>query len=122
MIAMRVLISWISVNTANLLAAQLMHVSYTGALVVFASPRIDARQEVALCAGTLARRGRDRSRIWHGIETARGRYLAGDARKSLRHAARFLAPTRCGDGHELTPDKLALAERGSRWRCQWWSH
>ena len=47
MIAMRVLISWIYVNTASLLAAQLMHVSSTGALVVFASPRIDARQEVA---------------------------------------------------------------------------
>ena len=47
MVAMRVLISWIYVNTASLLAAQLMHVSSTGALVVFASPRIDARQEVA---------------------------------------------------------------------------
>ena len=34
----------------------------------------------ALCAGTLARRGRDRSRIWHGAETALGRYLEGDAR------------------------------------------
>src|SRR5262249_37024463 len=84
MIAMRVLISWIYVNTASLLAAQLMHVSSTAALVVFASPRIDARQEVASCAGTLAPRGRDRSRIWHGIETARGRYLEGDARNCCR--------------------------------------
>src|SRR6516225_1721725 len=29
-----------------------------------------------------------------------------------------LAPTRCGNGHALTPDNLVLAERGTRWRCR----
>jgi hypothetical protein len=47
MTAMRVLISWIYLNTGSVLAAQLMHVSSTGALVVFSATRIDARQEVA---------------------------------------------------------------------------
>jgi uncharacterized protein len=46
MTAMRVLISWIYVNTGSLLAAQLMHISSTGALVVFSATKLDARQEV----------------------------------------------------------------------------
>jgi len=29
-----------------------------------------------------------------------------------------LAPTRCGNGHELTPDNLVPGERGTRWRCR----
>jgi hypothetical protein len=44
---MRVLISWIYLNTGSVLAAQLMHVSSTGALVVFSPTRNDATQEVA---------------------------------------------------------------------------
>ena len=30
----------------------------------------------------------------------------------------ILASTRCGNGHELTPDNLMVAERGTRWRCR----
>ncbi len=44
MTAMRVLISWLYVNTRSVLLAQLMHVSSTGALVVF-SPPVSAGQE-----------------------------------------------------------------------------
>jgi hypothetical protein len=29
-----------------------------------------------------------------------------------------LTPTRCGNGHKLTLDNLALAERGTRRRCR----
>ena len=29
-----------------------------------------------------------------------------------------LPPARCGNGHELTPDNLVPAERGTRWRCR----
>lgn len=46
MTAMRVLISWVYVNTGSVLAAQLLHMSSTGALVVFGATRIDPRQEV----------------------------------------------------------------------------
>jgi membrane protease YdiL (CAAX protease family) len=45
MTAMRVLISWLYASTKSVLLAQLMHVSSTGALVVF-SPAITAAQEV----------------------------------------------------------------------------
>ena len=31
---------------------------------------------------------------------------------------KVLAPTRCGNGHELTPDNLIPAECGTRWRCR----
>jgi uncharacterized protein len=44
MTAMRVLIAWVYVNTKSVLLAQLMHVSSTGALVIF-SPRVSAPQE-----------------------------------------------------------------------------
>ena len=47
MTAMRVLIVWNYVNTGSLLAAQLLHMSSTGALVVFAAPGVNAPQEVA---------------------------------------------------------------------------
>lgn len=47
MTAVRVLISWIYLNTGSVLGAQLMHVSSTGALVVFSASGIDAPQEVA---------------------------------------------------------------------------
>jgi hypothetical protein len=29
-----------------------------------------------------------------------------------------LPPMSCRNGHELTPDNLAPAERGTRWRCR----
>ncbi|MGA9042893.1 MAG: CPBP family intramembrane glutamic endopeptidase [Terriglobales bacterium] len=45
MTAMRVLISWIYSNTNSILLAQIMHVSSTGALVVFGAPRVNAAQE-----------------------------------------------------------------------------
>jgi membrane protease YdiL (CAAX protease family) len=46
MTAMRVLISWVYVNTGSLLAAQLLHMSSTGALVVFGATGIEVWQEV----------------------------------------------------------------------------
>jgi membrane protease YdiL (CAAX protease family) len=46
MTAMRVIISWAYVNTGSLLLAQLIHVSSTGALVIFSPPRATAAQEV----------------------------------------------------------------------------
>jgi uncharacterized protein len=46
MTAMRVLICWIYTNTKSLLMTQLMHVSSTGALVIFSAPRAGAAQEV----------------------------------------------------------------------------
>lgn len=45
MTAMRVLIAWSYVNTGSVLLAQLMHISSTGALVVF-SPPVTSRSEV----------------------------------------------------------------------------
>jgi len=45
MTAMRVLISWIYSNTGSVVLAQLMHVSSTGALVIFSPPRVTATQE-----------------------------------------------------------------------------
>ena len=45
MTALRVLIAWIYVNTSSVLLAQLMHISSTGALVVF-SPPVTSRSEV----------------------------------------------------------------------------
>ena len=45
MVAMRVLIAWIYVNTKSVWLAQLMHMSSTGALVVF-SPHVTPEQEV----------------------------------------------------------------------------
>ena len=44
MTAMRVVIAWLYVNTKSVLLAQLMHVSSTGALVIF-SPPVSAAQE-----------------------------------------------------------------------------
>lgn len=46
MTAMRVLIAWLYQNTGSLLLAQLMHISSTGALVLFSPPVVTARQEV----------------------------------------------------------------------------
>jgi membrane protease YdiL (CAAX protease family) len=45
MTAMRVLICWIYTNTNSVLAAQFMHVSSTGSLVIFGAPRVGAAQE-----------------------------------------------------------------------------
>lgn len=45
MTAIRVLIGWLYVRTQSVLLAQLMHISSTGALVVFAPFRATARQE-----------------------------------------------------------------------------
>ncbi len=44
MSAMRILIAWLYVNTSSVLLAQLMHVTSTGALVIF-SPPVSAAQE-----------------------------------------------------------------------------
>jgi uncharacterized protein len=46
MTAMRVLISWLYINTKSLLIAQLMHISSTGSLVIFSPPAVSASQEV----------------------------------------------------------------------------
>jgi CAAX protease family protein len=46
MTAMRVLISWMYINTGSVLLTQLMHVNSTGSLVVFSPPRVTAPQEV----------------------------------------------------------------------------
>lgn len=46
MTAMRVLISWLYINTKSVLIAQLMHISSTGSLVIFSPPGVSARQEV----------------------------------------------------------------------------
>ena len=55
MTAMRVLISWMYINTKSVLLTQLMHLSSTGSLVVFSPPRVTALQEVVwyLLYGTL---------------------------------------------------------------------
>lgn len=45
MAAMRVLISWVYVNTGSVLATQLLHIASTGALVVFSAPGVDPGQE-----------------------------------------------------------------------------
>ena len=45
MTAMRVLICWIYANTNSVLAAQFMHMSSTGSLVIFGAPRVGAAQE-----------------------------------------------------------------------------
>jgi hypothetical protein len=45
MTAMRLMICWIYLNTGSVLLAQLMHVSSTGALVIFSAPRVTAGQE-----------------------------------------------------------------------------
>jgi hypothetical protein len=46
MTAMRVLISWLYINTKSVLIAQLMHISSTGSLVTFSPPAVSASQEV----------------------------------------------------------------------------
>jgi uncharacterized protein len=46
MTAMRVLISWLYINTKSVLIAQLMHISSTSSLVIFSPPAVSARQEV----------------------------------------------------------------------------
>ena len=56
MTAMRVLICWIYTNTKSVLLAQLLHISSTGALVIFGAPRVSAGQEAlwyAAYAGVL---------------------------------------------------------------------
>jgi membrane protease YdiL (CAAX protease family) len=47
MTAVRVLIVWTYVNTGSLLAAQLLHVSSTGALVVLGATGVNAAEELA---------------------------------------------------------------------------
>jgi membrane protease YdiL (CAAX protease family) len=56
MTAIRVLISWTYSNTNSVLLAQLLHMSSTGALVIFSAPRLAAGQEATwygLYAATL---------------------------------------------------------------------
>jgi CAAX protease family protein len=45
MTAMRVLIAWVYVNTKSVLLSQLMHISSTGALVIFSPARVTAATE-----------------------------------------------------------------------------
>lgn len=45
MTASRVLIGWLYANTKSVLLAQLFHISSTGSLIVFGSPRVSAAQE-----------------------------------------------------------------------------
>jgi len=45
MSAMRVLIGWAYTNTGSVLLCQLLHISSTGALVVFSPPRVSSAQE-----------------------------------------------------------------------------
>jgi membrane protease YdiL (CAAX protease family) len=45
MMAMRVLIAWVYVNTKSVLLTQLMHASSTGSLVIFSPSRVTAAQE-----------------------------------------------------------------------------
>lgn len=45
MTAMRAVIAWVYSNTGSILIAQLLHVSSTGALVIFSPPRVNAAQE-----------------------------------------------------------------------------
>jgi membrane protease YdiL (CAAX protease family) len=45
MVAMRVLIAWLYVNTRSVLLSQLMHVSSTASLVVYSPPCVNAAQE-----------------------------------------------------------------------------
>ena len=51
-------------------------------------------------------------------------YQEGERAHRSSHIAparrQVLAPSRCGDGYELTPDNLVLAERGRCWRCRQW--
>ncbi len=51
MTAMRVLIGWLYVRTRSLLLVQMMHISSTGALVVFSPTHITAAQEAFWYAG-----------------------------------------------------------------------
>lgn len=53
MTAMRVLISWVYVNTGSVLLAQLLHVASTGSLVAFSPTRVSPAQE-ALWYGVYA--------------------------------------------------------------------
>jgi membrane protease YdiL (CAAX protease family) len=46
MTAMRVLISWLYINTKSVLIAQLMHISSTASLVIFSPRAVSASQEV----------------------------------------------------------------------------
>lgn len=45
MTAVRVLICWIYTHTESVLLCQLMHISSTGALVIFSAPRVTPKQE-----------------------------------------------------------------------------
>ncbi len=84
MTAMRVLIAWLYVNSKSVLLAQLMHVSSTGALVIF-SPPVSPKLEAAWyamygCAlwfvvGVIAvSRGRE-LRKGESLSAEAGRYL-----------------------------------------------
>jgi len=73
MTAIRVVISWIFWNTGSLLLAQLMHVSSTGALVIFGASQVSSVQEAtwygvyggvlwAFVGALIVLRGKDRCR------------------------------------------------------------
>ncbi|HKV26390.1 MAG TPA: CPBP family intramembrane glutamic endopeptidase [Candidatus Acidoferrum sp.] len=54
MTAMRLLISWLYVNTESVLLAQLLHVSSTGSLVIFSPSHVSPAQETAWYLGYAA--------------------------------------------------------------------
>jgi membrane protease YdiL (CAAX protease family) len=66
MTAVRVLIAWVYANTRSVVLAQLMHVSSTGALVVFSAPGLTGLQEAKwyflygvamwICVGVVVKR------------------------------------------------------------------
>jgi hypothetical protein len=71
----------------------------------------------------------DRSRRWASAGGSRRENTCGSGGvlwtnsiiplfASKRPSDKVLAPARCGNGHELTPDNLVPAERGARWRCR----
>jgi membrane protease YdiL (CAAX protease family) len=71
MTAMRVLICWMYTHTKSVLLTQLMHVSSTGALVIFSPPRVTAPQRSnvvsALWNCPLARGGDRRQDLWQAF-------------------------------------------------------
>jgi CAAX protease family protein len=73
MTAIRVLISWTYSNTNSVLLAQLLHMSSTGALVIFSAPRLRgwARSDVVwtVCSCTVVRRRGCRQDFWQTLNT-----------------------------------------------------
>lgn len=74
--AMRILISWVYVNTGSVLLAQMMHATSTGALVVLSPPAVSSAQESLWYAGyALA--------LWITVAVVVGVYGTGLSRQTL---------------------------------------